>query len=88
MGMNVGGGSNLKSEIKQSRPFGSLEEPVNPLLYVLASARLGQWMIPAFHANVDRGIAKAHDDPQHFDLAAFDDEVGRWLRGLGTPPSR
>ena len=58
------------------------------LLYVLASARLGQWMIPAFHANVDRGIAKAHDDPQHFDLAAFDDEVGRWLRRLGTRPSR
>lgn len=52
------------------------------LLYVLASARLGQWMIPAFHANIDRGIAKAHDDPQHFDLAAFDAEVGRWVRRL------
>ena len=52
------------------------------LLYVLASARLGQWMIPAFHANVDRGIEKAHDDPQHFDLAAFDAEVARWVRRL------
>src|SRR5690349_21101598 len=52
------------------------------LLYVLASARLGQWMIPAFHANVDRGIEKAHDDPQHFDLAAFDVEVARWVRRL------
>jgi len=52
------------------------------LLYVLASARLGQWMIPAFHANIDRGIEKAHDDPQHFDLAAFDVEVARWVRRL------
>lgn len=52
------------------------------LLYVLASARLGQWMIPAFHANIDRGIPAAHDDPQNFDLAAFDREVARWLRRL------
>jgi hypothetical protein len=52
------------------------------LLYVLASARLGQWMIPAFHANIDRGIPLAHDDPQHFDLAAFDAEVARWLSRL------
>jgi hypothetical protein len=52
------------------------------LLYVLASARLGQWMIPAFHANIDRGIPKAHDDPQHFDLTAFDRELERWVTRL------
>lgn len=52
------------------------------LLYVLASARLGQWMVPAFHANVDRGIEKAHDDPQHFDLAQFDRELDRWVKRL------
>ena len=57
------------------------------LLYVLASARLGQWMIPAFHANIDRGIPLAHDDPQHFDLAAFDAEVARWLSRLRSRPS-
>ena len=49
------------------------------LLYVLASARAGSWLIPAFHANIDRGIPAAHDDPQHFDLAAFDRELRRWL---------
>lgn len=54
------------------------------LLYVLASARAGTFMIPAFHANIDRGIPEAHDDPQHFDLAAFDREVGRWIRRLGS----
>lgn len=52
------------------------------LLYVLASARLGQWMIPAFHANIDRGIENAHDDPQHFDLRAFDAELARWVTRL------
>ena len=57
------------------------------LLYVLASARLGQWMVPAFHANIDRGIPLAHDDPQHFDLAAFDREVGRWLKRLRARPA-
>ena len=56
------------------------------LLYVLGSARLGQWMVPAFHANIDRGIPLAHDDPQHFDLAAFDREVARWLKQLQARP--
>jgi hypothetical protein len=50
------------------------------LLYVLASARAGAWLIPAFHANIDRGIPGAHDDPQHFDLGAFDRELRRWVR--------
>jgi hypothetical protein len=52
------------------------------LLYVLASARSGTWLIPAFHANIDRGIAEAHDDPQHFDLSAFDRELARWIGKL------
>ncbi len=57
------------------------------LLYVLASARLGQWMVPAFHANIDRGIPSAHDDPQNFDLQAFDIEVANWLRRLRSRPA-
>lgn len=54
------------------------------LLYVLSSARAGTWMIPGFHANIDRGIPEAHDDPQHFDLAAFDRELTRWVARLST----
>ncbi len=38
------------------------------LLYVTASIRRGQWLLPAFHASVDAGIRDAHDDPQNFDL--------------------
>ena len=41
------------------------------LLYAAASARRGDWLIPAFHATLDEGIAGAHDDPQHFDIARF-----------------
>jgi len=54
------------------------------LLYVLASARAGTWLIPAFHANIDRGIPSAHDDPQFFDLGVFDRELGRWTGRLGV----
>ena len=41
------------------------------LLYAMASARAGSWLIPAYHAAWDEGIADGHDDPQNFDLAAF-----------------
>jgi hypothetical protein len=43
-------------------------------------------MVPGFHANIDRGIPLAHDDPQHFDLAKFDREVERWVRYLRSRP--
>ena len=38
------------------------------LIYVAASVRRGEWLIPAFHAAIDAGIPDAHDDPQNFDL--------------------
>ena len=41
------------------------------LLYAAASARRGDWLIPAFHAALDEGIAGAHDDPQHFEIDRF-----------------
>jgi hypothetical protein len=41
------------------------------LLYTIASARKGEWLIPAFHACVDSGIKFAHDDPQNFELEKF-----------------
>lgn len=53
-------------------------------LYVYASARAGQWLIPAFHATVDAGIPDAHDDPQNFELEQFAGELER----LVTPPRR
>jgi hypothetical protein len=41
------------------------------LVYMLASVRAGQWLIPAFHAVIDNDIRGGHDDPQNFDLGSF-----------------
>ena len=38
------------------------------VVYVAASIRRGEWMIPAFHAVMDITIPDGHDDPQRFDL--------------------
>jgi hypothetical protein len=47
------------------------------LLYAAASARRGDWLVPAFHAAIDEGMADAHDDPQHFEIARFADALAR-----------
>ena len=41
------------------------------LLYVIASVRAEQWLIPAFHVAIDAGIPGGHDDPLNFDIEAF-----------------
>lgn len=64
------------------RQYGTLA-----LLYVLASARAGTWLIPAFHANIDRGIYGAHDDPQNFNLVPFDRQLSRWIHKLRASKS-
>jgi hypothetical protein len=45
------------------------------LQYLLASVRRGSWMIPAFHGVLDLHVGD-HDDPQRFDLAAWDNALG------------
>ncbi len=47
------------------------------LIYIAASARRGEWLIPAFHATVDAGLSGGHDDPQNFDL-------NRWAQRLAS----
>ena len=63
------------------------------LLYAAASARRGDWLVPAFHAAIDEGIAGAHDDPQHFEIARFADALARLrdvlkLEGSGISSNR
>ncbi|HEY8976554.1 MAG TPA: hypothetical protein VIN75_20235 [Burkholderiaceae bacterium] len=53
------------------------------LLYAAASARRGDWLIPATHAALDQGIAGAHDDPQHFELARLALALDRLRDALG-----
>ena len=54
------------------------------LLYVVASARRGRWLIPAFHAVLDQFYADGHDDPQRFDMNAFSAEVKRLSDGIAA----
>ncbi|MDQ7948313.1 MAG: hypothetical protein AAGB30_11295 [Pedobacter sp.] len=42
------------------------------LLYLIASFRKGDWLVPTFHAVIDNGIKDGHDDPQHFEMDKFD----------------
>jgi len=56
------------------------------LLYVAASVRRGQWLIPAFHAVLDIGIPDAHDDPQNFDLGRWDSRLGALLGEISGAP--
>ncbi len=46
------------------------------LLYVIASARKHAWLVPVYHAVLDEGISDGHDDPQHFDLNEWSEQIG------------
>ena len=54
------------------------------LLYVAASVRAGQWLIPAFHAALDVGIPDAHDDPQNFDLTHWAQQLKILLEAIAA----
>jgi len=38
------------------------------LLYIAASIRKKEWLVPAFHQNIDKHFPNGHDDPQGFSL--------------------
>jgi hypothetical protein len=53
------------------------------LLYVCASVRGGQWLIPAFHCVLDEAIKNGHDDPQNFVLEDWGRALGDLLGKIG-----
>jgi len=52
------------------------------LVYIAASVRRGEWLIPAFHATVDAGIPDAHDDPQNFDTKRWGAHLKALLKSI------
>ena len=52
------------------------------LLYLAASTRAGRGLVPGFHAAIDDGLSGGHDDPQQFEILAFDAALGRMLDEL------
>jgi hypothetical protein len=55
------------------------------LIYINASVRKGKWLIPAFHAVIDKAYLNGHDDPQNFDLSKFDEAIGANLKAILKP---
>lgn len=55
------------------------------LIYINASVRKGKWLIPAFHAVIDKAYLNGHDDPQNFDLSKFDEALGANLKAILKP---
>ena len=54
------------------------------ILYVVASARSGKWLIPAHHSPLDLGFPDRHDDLQNFDLEAWAKQVQFLINMLET----
>lgn len=69
------GGPPGNDRIAPTPGFTAAQYDALALVYIVASVRAGRWLIPAFHAAIDEGLPDAHDDPQNFDLAAFDAAV-------------
>lgn len=47
------------------------------VVYFVASVRAGKYLIPAYHSVIDAGLKDGHDDPQNFDLKAWDDVLSK-----------
>ena len=87
MDRDPGGGAN-NDAFSPSPGFTAQQLDRLALLYVAASVRRGQWLLPAFHAAIDAGIPNAHDDPQNFDLDGWLASLERlWLNSEMMPVS-
>lgn len=81
-----------RRDINSSNPNNDLIAPIPgftekqyeklALLYISASLRRGNWLIPAYHSAIDAGIKDAHDDPQNFELEKFANEINKLLKAL------
>ncbi|MFZ5734388.1 MAG: hypothetical protein ACOY4O_16750 [Pseudomonadota bacterium] len=63
--------------------FGPRQYDRLALVYMVASARRGRWLIPAYHGVIDHLYKNGHDDPQNFDMAAFSEAVRRHSIAVG-----
>lgn len=54
------------------------------LVYIVASARAGKWLIPAYHSPIDLGYPDAHDDPQNFNLQGWTSKLAELIVQIRT----
>jgi Putative peptidoglycan binding domain len=64
--------------------FTPIQYDLLALCYLAASLRRGSWLIPAFHCVLDIGVGD-HDDPQRFDLAAWNQSIAALFQEFNNP---
>jgi hypothetical protein len=73
----------INDRIAEKPGFTQVQYERLALVYIAASHRAGQWLVPAYHLAVDDGVGDAHDDPQNFDLNDFGSKICGHLAALG-----
>lgn len=68
-------GNSTSAPVAPTPGFTDIQYQRLALLYICASVRKGDWLIPAYHVNIDEGLKDGHDDPQNFELNKFTDKV-------------
>ncbi|HLP35964.1 hypothetical protein [Lacibacter sp.] len=68
-------GTSVSAPIAPDPGFTQIQYRMLALLYICASVRKGEWLVPAYHAIIDEGLDDGHDDPQRFDLLKFTNEI-------------
>ena len=56
------------------------------LVYIVASARSGKWMIPSYHSPIDLGFRDRHDDPQNFELEKWTGRIAQLIQEIRAVP--
>lgn len=56
------------------------------LLYIVASARSGKWLIPSYHSPIDLGFRDRHDDPQNFELEKWTSKIAQLIQEIRAVP--
>lgn len=72
----------LDSKVGPEPGFSDAQLDRLALVYLAASVRRKQWLVPAFHAALDAGIPGGHDDPQNFDLDRWANKLCSLLQTL------
>jgi hypothetical protein len=99
VGSEIHKGRFLHHELVQPRKFKNGVDCLSPdpgftpiqyellaLCYLATSVRRGRWLIPALHCVIDLEVGD-HDDPQSFNLVAWDNAIATLLSELVIPPN-
>ncbi|MEO5984086.1 MAG: hypothetical protein ABIP80_01195 [Ferruginibacter sp.] len=68
-------GSTISAPVAPKLGFTEAQYKKLALLYICASVRKEEWLVPSFHVNIDEKLNDFHDDPQNFETQKFTSEV-------------